>query len=252
MSSQSLFLCYVDESGDEGLDFTRGASPWFFVSGVIVHTDDEVKVRAVVDEAIRTIWVSRHQTPPSLLHWRDLDHNKKIVVAQLLAAQPFCQVSVGIWKRGISQTSRLTQSDFLYRYAVRFLLERVTWYVDDQGGRVKLAFSNRSRLDPTRLRDYVIRIMGTPGAQVRPVFDPNDILVRNASQLKMLQVADACTSAVANAFNPDHYGNTRPYYLEKIRHRLYCRAGHLLNYGLKLLPRGYSADEYPFLSTLVR
>ena len=252
MLSQPQFRCYVDESGDEGFQFGRGSSPWFFVSGVVVRQDDDAHVRGIVDEAIQTIWLDRHQKPPTLLHWRDLDHNKKIVVAKILATRPFCQVAVGVWKPGIRSSSHLTQADFLYRYAVRFLLERVTWYVADRKGRVQMTFSSRSRFNAELLRGYVARIMHEPATQVKRVLDLDEILVRDASQVKMLQVADACTSAVANAFNPDHYGNIHPYYLELIKNRLYCRGGNLSSYGLKLFPAGFPVKDYPFLSGLWR
>jgi len=250
MATKPLFRCYIDESGDEGFRFDRGSSPWFFLSGIIVNTIDDADVRGVIDEAVKKIWIDRNQTPPQLLHWRNLGHNKKIVVAKLLAQKPFCQIAVGICKPKIQRQTTLRCSDHLYRYMARFLLERVSWYVDEAGGWVELVFSNRNKFDKDTLETYVVQIMRTPGAQIRPVFDPAQILVRNPAQLRMLQVADCCTSAVANAFNPDHYENVHPYYLETIRCNLYRRGGKLFSYGLKLFPNRMPVEDYPFLSDL--
>ncbi len=252
MSLTPEFNCYVDESGDEGYQFGKGSSAWFFVSAVIVNAEDDREVRGTVDELRQEIWVSRGKTPPAVLHWYKLKHKHKIVVARKLGQQPYCQIAVGIWKKRLDRTAKIAASpDYLYRHAVRFLLERVTWYVSERKGELgKIVFSSRSRLRKDRLQEYLQLVLDTPGAQVKPVFDVEQVSVSTPAQMRMLQIADACAGAVGNAFNPDDFANTHPYYLSLVKGNLYRRNGKLISYGLKLFPKRYPIADYEFLAGL--
>ncbi|MHB8928804.1 MAG: hypothetical protein ACYC9Q_14375 [Bacillota bacterium] len=95
-------------------------------------------------------------------------------------------------------------------------------------------FENKASLSYDALRAYARALMADPAYQVRPVID--GIEPRNKSQCKMLQVADACTSACLEAFEPDQFGNPETAYLEEISKLLYRRNGNLFSYGLKLFP----------------
>ncbi len=249
------YRCYIDESGDEGFKFDRGSLPWFFLSAVVVKDDDDELVRKTIDDVRDRIWTSRGQRPPAMLHWKDIDHNKKIVIAKSLAEKPFVCIAVGIWKIKWGDTHCLRRSDWLYRYTARFLLERVSWYVHENKGRARITFSNRNRFQIDLLRSYIVQILQTKENQIKPVFSIKDIEVRNASQLKMLQVADACAGAIGAAFNPDFYGNHQPYYLQILKDKLYRRDGDLLSYGLKMFPDKVFAAaylaEYPFMRDIL-
>lgn len=251
----SLYRCYIDESGDEGFKFDRGSLPWFFLGAVIVRDSDDEVVRGVIDELRERIWTHRGQQPPAALHWKEIDHNKKIVVAKALAEEPFVCIAAGIWKTKLEAAHCLRRSDWLYRYTARFLLERVSWYVHEHGGQAEIVFSNRNRFQIELLQAYIAEILQTNEHQIKPVFSAQEIRVRNANQLKMLQVADCCASAIGAAFNPDYYGNYQPYYLQILQDRLYRRNGNLLSYGLKMFPeRTFLAEypaEYPFMKGIL-
>ena len=251
----ALYRCYIDEAGDEGFRFDRHSSPWFFLAGVLVKEEYDKQVRGTVDSILEKLWMDKGQKPPAVLHWRSLSHSKKLFVADRLKEQPFCQISVGIWKTQLDRTAFICQPDNLFRYASRLLLERISWYVDDKGGRVLIIFSNRNRFDLGLLRSYVTLILKSDKGQIKPVFNPDEICVRNADQLRMLQVADARASAVGNAFNPDDLGYTHPYYLLKIAGRFYSRNGKLFSYGLKLFPDAaflrHYPTEFPFMEQLM-
>ena len=249
MPKKRLFRCYIDESGDEGFKFDRGSRPWFFLTGVIVEDKDEPLVRGTVDRIVKKIWLDRNQSPPAMLHWKDISHNAKIVVATELSNQPFCFISVGIWKPKLQPTSFMRKSDPLFRYASRMLLERASWYVNDNEGEAEIIFSSRNRLLLVELQTYISRVIGMT-SQIRPVFDPLKIRVRTPDKVKMLQIADACASATGAAFNPDIYGNLQPFYLEILKGRLYRREGRLLSYVLKLFPDDNLQTEYPFVEGL--
>jgi len=248
--STPTFHCYIDESGDEGFQFNSGSSPWFFLAGIIVKVEDEPAVRHTVDEIVHRLWTSHAQKPPRVLHWKTLRYEQKMVVCQLVKDKPFCLIAVGMNKRHIWRSTAIADAHYLYQYATRLLLERVTWHVAAHGGWAALTFSNRARFRQELLCAYLRQVLTDRRASMKPVFDPDKISVAFPADVKMLQIADACASAVGAAFNPDFYGNTHQCYLEGIKGRLYRGGGRLLNYGLKLFPEAQLLQEYPFLATL--
>ncbi len=254
MPERRLYRCYIDEAGDEGFKFEKGSTPWFFVGGTIVEDEHDAQVREVVDEIRKTLWTDKGQAPPAVLHWRKLSHSKKLYVVDQLRDRPFCQIAVGVWKPKLDRASFICNSDNLFRYVCRLLLERVSWYVDDHMGRVLITFSNRTRFKLELLQSYITIILDSDTGQIRRVFDPHQIKVRNPAQVKMLQLADSCISSVGNAFNPDALGYTHDYYLLGLKERFYRHNGRLLTYGLKLFPdkpfRREYQEQYPFVDKL--
>lgn len=239
--------CYVDESGDEGFKFDHGSSPWFFLAAVIVRDEEEPLVRRALDEIEERLWRSKGQMPPKVLHWKTLRYEQKVVVCQQLRDKPFCLIAAGMNKRRIWSNTAITDSGYLYRYAARLLLERVTWYVEAAMGWATLTFSNRARFRKQLLCSYLAQVLADPRTRMKPVFKPDEIEVAFPADVKMLQITDACTSAIAAAFNPDYYGNTHLCYCEAIKRRLYRHEGRLLSYGLKLFPDSQLMQDYPFL-----
>jgi hypothetical protein len=120
---------------------------------------------------------------------------------------------------------------------VRYLLERVSWYVSEQHGYVKITFGDRSNLRIDKIRSYVTNLVNQPNSQIRPVFNPQHITVVKTAKQPLLQVADICAGAIANAFNPDSYGETHQQFLYEICRRLYrSKQGKLMGYGIKIFP----------------
>ena len=82
MPEKKLYRCYIDESGDEGFKFAKNSSPWFLLGGVIVEDSEDQQVRGSIDRILKLAWEDVGQIPPQLLHWKTLDHERKIVAAK--------------------------------------------------------------------------------------------------------------------------------------------------------------------------
>ncbi len=54
-----------------------------------------------------------------------------------MAKHPFKLFIVGVNKKALQNTVRLKNPPALYLYATRYLLERVSWFVAENGGRVE-------------------------------------------------------------------------------------------------------------------
>lgn len=239
----STFNVYVDEAGDEGYVFNEepplGSSRWFVLVGVMVQQEDDLNVARAIDRIKDQLrWAAEPRRRRKALHWRKLNHDQKLMVSQTLAQEPLTSTHICMWKERILPDSPLRQSELLYHYSLRFLLERASWFVHQNEGKMKVIISNRARLTLGALRNYVWRLQQDSRFQARPVFGPDDLSVTKPDLRKMLQVANAFASATLDAFNPNQFGDTEPRYLHRMKQRLYRHGVDrtLSGYGLKIFP----------------
>ncbi len=85
------------------------------------------------------------------------------------------------------------------------------------------------------------------------VFAGRPFHVSDMKQRELLQVADACASALFKAVEPDEYGNTETRYLENLNHLAYRRGtAPVTSYGYKVFPTDQAdpGGSLDFLRTL--
>lgn len=69
------YNCYIDESGCEGFDFQKGASPWFVLSAIIVKNSEDKGVGDAVDEFVYAYYKKKGRVQPKNgIHWVNLNH----------------------------------------------------------------------------------------------------------------------------------------------------------------------------------
>jgi|GEM_PF-4183155 len=168
------------------------SSDWLVRGAVLAPAEHDLHLSRTADQ-LRTLL---NKPPPKPLDWRYLKtHHRKLAATRLLARTPFVFSIVATWKPGIFSTF-LQQSPNLYKYAARFLIERLTWYADDRGRRLNLFFdANRSATSYTDLAAYMARIQNDPHCQIRP--GCLDAIKPVSPTLKMAQIADFYVSATA-------------------------------------------------------
>jgi hypothetical protein len=216
-----------------------GSSRWFIIAGVIVRQDEGPNVSHTIDRIKdRLQWSRDPIRRRRALHWRKLGHAQKPMVSGELAQEPLTSVHVCMWKERFSPNSPLRDSELLYHYSLRLLLERVSWFVHGHNGQMRVIVSNRARFSLDGVREYVRVLQSDPRFQGRHVFDPDDLTVTRPDLRKMLQIADAFACATLNALNPNQYGDTEPRYLQRIAGCLYRHGAsrRLWSYGLKIFP----------------
>ena len=247
MCDKEQFLAYIDESGDLGRSLK--STPWFFISACVVHSSEAPLVSKYIDEAKHKLWFSHHQTPPDIIHWRSLKHPYKQALVPIFTSKSYTQIVVAFWTSKLSKVKKqgLANANTGYRYACRLLIERISWYIRDSHGQVRLTFDKTDRLDLPALKQYLTYIMSQPSCKIADVI--NGIRVSSAKETKLLSLADNATSSFASAFNPDRLGNTFPHYANPSISHLY-RRGRLWRYGLKIMPSETTQREftakYPF------
>ena len=246
------FIAYIDEAGDEGfgrllLPDPGRQSRWFILGAAIVSGANDTKLPSWRDAILDRF--PRKQKRE--IHFRDLKHEQKVVVAQELSNLPIkacLTFSNKITLCGTRWAEIYKRPGHLYNYMTRWLLERVTAYCAretqdlDRPGRLKVVFSRRESTDYQSMMDYM-HLMRDGREVIRPVrsinwrvFDPADIAVENHSVRAGLQIADAFTSAYFNAVEPNGYGNTERAYAELLRAAPIRIGNNALNCGITPVP----------------
>lgn len=240
------FRVYIDESGEEGFVFRpdgSGSSRWLILSAVVTRRENDLQVVRLMERVRQTLG----RPPKQALHFCKLGHAQRVVWAREIAQTPLRTVSVLVHKPSIREPERFqAQKHLLYRYASRYLLERVSWLCRDHrkpetgSGQAEVIFSNRSQMSYEELRGYLRKLReetGDFGVTVDwSVLNPEAIRAVEHSQLAGLQVADAVASSLFAALNPNPYGDTEDKYARLLLPVCYRHKGALLGYGLKFWP----------------
>jgi len=240
----NTFCTYIDESGDEGFSFGKGSSDWFILSAVITKKATDLQTVKLVDG----VRLKLGKPPKKPLHFRDLRHEHRLPYIDAIANAKLSTVSILIHKPSLKEPEKFRQRYRLYFYAVRLLLERISWYCRDHktghdggDGSTEIIFSNRSGMSYQEMRDYISYLKDHTG-----VFDVRiewgsinaDLITAFSPGKRMgLQIADAVAGSFFYAVEPTAYGYTEDRYARMLKPVVYHHKGRYSGYGIKLWPR---------------
>ena len=223
------FTAYIDESGDEGI---RRGTEWFILTAVIVSKKDDLKISRAIDEIKEKLQIP----PQKSFHWKEIRKkhvSKKRFVIDRISREDFTYTNVAVNTYDLEKVQ--LGGKLLYNYFCRYLIERITWFVEENKGSVDLVFSNRSNISFNELKEYIDALRYDPVCQIRSQVITK-LEVFESGQKKMLQFADACASSLAEGLNKDEFGYYDERFVLTLANKLYRRKGNLLSYGLKLFP----------------
>jgi hypothetical protein len=244
------FMVYVDESGDEGFQFSsgipgQGSSHWFILSAVAIRSANDHLLR----KAVANVRLALNRPNDHPLHFRKLPHIQRLVYVRELAQVQIRTVTVLIHKPSIKEPETFREKNRLYFYGVRLLLERISWLCRDahQGqknsagdGSAKVMFSNRSSTNYQELREYVKLVIGEGDPlEVRidsSVIKPDKMFSIEHARLDGLQAADAVASSFYFAAQ-DHLKITEPRYVHELSKVVYTVEKEGFGYGVKFWPK---------------
>ncbi len=251
-----MWRTYIDEAGDRGR--SAGSTRHFLVAAVVVRDADDAQVRA--EHAATTAALGRH--PSHALHFRKLTHPQKVKACQDVASSSVAMVTSTIVVKpalsgGLPSTGAaayITRPDPLYLYAVRLLLERVSWYIRDNGGGSSVVtFAHLKRFKAAKLHEYRRALERSPTKIHWPAFAGHPFRVEQPKHVRLLQLADLAASAIFQGIEPNTYGNVELRYLTELRPKLYRRgSAPVTSYGLKVFPvsEGNAGGSLHHLRTL--
>lgn len=255
-ASTYSYVAYIDEAGDEGFKFTvnghKGSSDWFVLSAAVIRAENDIATTKLVDRVRATLGMP----PKKMLHFKDLDHKKRLPYLDEIAKAQLRVCSVLIHKPSLS-TDALKNSERLYFYAGRLLLERLSWFCRDApktsgDGSVLIVFSNKSTMRYADFKAYLGRLfeMGRENnVQIAwNVIKAPQIVTYQAADRKGLQIADAVASGFFAGLEKDRHGFIEGRYAQMLKPVVYERAGNFTSYGLKFMPAKPSMTEHPWLA----
>lgn len=244
-----LLRVYVDEAGDRGVSVS--SSRHFVVSAVVVADTRDREVRAELAE----LRCSLDRRPEHILHFVKLNHSQRLKAAQAIAGFSIAAiVSVVIHKDLIGRplpadgSTHVSGPDPMYLWALRLLLERISWCVDDiDGTGAIVTFSRLKNFREQKLHDYRVTLEASRAVDIRwDIFDGHPFRISGQKDTELLQVADTAASALFKAIEPDRFGNTEPRYLRELVPKIYRRAmGDVTSYGLTTFPPSVSGPSGP-------
>lgn len=234
-----LWRVYIDEAGDRGISAV--ATTHFVASAIIVRDDAHRTAR----QELAALRESLGRQPGQVLHFQKFSHSQRLKAVQDLGRGSIDAIAnVILCKRGFDQPTPagdlayITHPDPMYLWAIRLLLERISWFVrDNGGGDTVVTFAHVRRFKAQKLHDYRTALENSPTVIHWPSLQGHPFKIDAPHNIEMLQLADTAASALYRAVEPDEFGNTEPRYLEELRPKLY-RRGELgvTSYGLKVFP----------------
>ena len=234
-----MFRVYIDEAGDRGHSAT--SSTHFIVAAVIVRDEYDAVLRA----QLTTLRTALGRAPGHTLHFRKLTHSQKLKASQENASFSLDAItSVTMVKPRFAvpnaegETPYIKQPDPMYLWAVRLLLERVSWYIGDHGGGPTIVtFAHLTRFPATKLNNYRQALEYSNTQICWQMFEGHQFRQDHPNNLQLLQVADSCASALFKAVEPDDYGNTEDPISAGPGPKLYRRGtANVASYDLKVFP----------------
>ena len=231
VAENETFVAYIDESGDEGFSFRPGCSEWFILSAAIVRKAEDLQMV----ELVKTVKHALGKSTKKALHFRDLEHEERVLFSRHIAAANLRTISIMVHKPSLTSPEAFNENYRLYFYAVRFLCERISWYCRnnriprDQGnGEVRLIFSNRSSMSYFDMRQYLSKLERMSGEglyepQIHwPAIDTRRMETHTAGKRAGLQVADAVAGSFYYAAEYSSLGLTEDCYARMLKPVVYC------------------------------
>ncbi len=172
------------------------------------------------------------------LHWAEniKDHAQRKMVARTLGELPITITNVVVMKRHVNSTNtRLDDHASMYNYAVRRLLERLSWFLQREQGEAVLTFAHVRRFPYETLEKY-IRILRAQPTAIRWHQFTGRPRIDQPTRVPGLQAADLTAGCLASALRPDQFGDYELEYLRSIYKRYFIGAnGGIQSYGVNII-----------------
>jgi hypothetical protein len=240
---RELYRVCVDETGDRG--WGGRASPIFVMTAVIARDADVPALKTLRDG----ICTSLGKPVATVLHWADnvKEHSQRKHVSRQIGGAPLTLTNVIVMKKPLMGSgTALSDATTMYNYALRRLLERITWYVDDRGGEAIITFAHVKRFPYERLQDY-LRVLQTSGTEIRWHAIRGKVRIDQPNRVQPLQLADLAAGGLASALRPDRFGDYELSYLRELLPRIYIRGrGAVTSYGMNIVGPPGCMNVYPW------
>ncbi len=223
---------YIDEAGDLGIN--RGTR-WFVLSAVIVDKTDEPTIRAQMAR-IKTKLNIRE------IHLRNIqDFQKRAYIVRELNDMPFTYMNVLVDTTKFDP-AKIPSSAIAYNFVCKYLLQRVSWYLEASGKTADITLSARGTSRDSELITYIKeKLLPYPSNSIKgDVF--NKVSSRQAASWDMLQLADVCATTMFLTYEINRFGFCTPCFSEALQSHLYRKNKKVVSYGIKFFTPEMNPD----------
>lgn len=226
---------YIDEAGDLGIN--RGTK-WFVLSAVIVDRCEEHNIRHRITQIKQQLHIQE-------IHMRKIrDFYKRAFIVRELNNETFTYMNLLVDTTQIDVT-RLPTYDIAYNYFCRYLLERVSCFLEDTGRTGDVVLSARGTSRDSSLITYIQeKLLPYPYNNINAaVFEK--ISAKTAGTIDLLQLADVCATTLFWAYEVNGLGFCTPCFVKVLKSHIYRQNNTLKDYGIKTFSTSMEADiEY--------
>ena len=217
------YTVYIDESGDLG---HQVGTQWFVLSAVIVKKSDEAAIRATIKRLKSELKIDE-------IHFRKIkDFYKRIYIASELSNEPFVYMNILV-DTTLFDPGKIPTALIAYNFVCKYLLQRVSWYLEDIDSSADLVLSARGTDRDNELITYIQeKLLPYPKNSISSeAFEK--ISAKTAASWDLLQLADVCATSTYYAHETNNYGFLVPCFSRILSDHLYHRNGRVDGYGLK-------------------
>lgn len=227
---------YIDEAGDLGIN--RGTK-WFVLSAVVVDNEAEPSIRAKLNAIKSRLNVQQ-------IHLRKIpDFYRRAYIVRELSSESFVYMNVLVDTEKFDIT-KIPNSTIAYNYICKYLLQRVSSYLESQNKVSDIVLSARGTSRDGELIQYISdKLLPYQKNHINAnVFQK--ITAKAAGSWDLLQLADVCATTMFLTYELNGYGFTVPCYSSAMRDHLYRVNADVENYGIKF----FRADMKPDVAEL--
>lgn len=138
--------------------------------------------------------------------------------------------------------TKIPSPNIAYNYVCKYLLQRVSWYLEDTGRVGDVVLSARSTSKDGELMQYIQdKLLPYPDNAINSaVF--SRISAKTASSWDLLQLADICATTMFWCYEINGFGFTVPCFSIAMRDHLYKKHEEINTYGIKFFTREMQPD----------
>lgn len=222
--------------GDEGI---KRGSEWFILTAIIVPKEYDLNLSNKILKIKQTMCMNRKDQ----LHWNKiLKYDKKIQIIYDLISENFKIIHVAINTYGINKL----KSKDLYPYFMSYLIERVSYYVNNQKASCNIFISTRNENSKEKTEHLKNELMNKRSYHHIAIKCIKNIKFIDNRERNLLQLADVCCSSFAQAIK---YNTPQEWeYVFKLKSNIWSYKGAIIGYGIKFYPPLDWFTHFPLLT----
>lgn len=223
---------YIDEAGDLGIN--RGTR-WFVLTAVVVDKTKEPQLR----KRLSTI---KTRLNLNAVHMRNIsDFSRRAFIIREINEEDFTYMNILVDTNQFDNT-KIPTSIIAYNYVCKYLLQRVSLFMEDTGRVGDVVLSARGTSRDGELIEYIQdKLLPYPGNSINESLF-NKISAKTASSWDLLQLADICATTMFWGYEVNGFGFSVPCFSMAMQKHLFKKNQTVLNYGIRFFTHEMKPD----------